>query len=62
MEHREYLEQKLKSLKRKFENNKELAGKLLAQKKIVDQKMQELTNSGALILAKVSAIQEMLNE
>lgn len=62
MEHKEFLEQKLKSLRRKFENNKEIAIKLIAQKNIVDTKLKELTASGAVICAKVAAITEMLNE
>ena len=62
MEHREFLEQKLKSLIRKFENNKEIAGKILQQKQIIDKKCEELISSGSLIAAKVSAIKEMQNE
>ncbi len=62
MEHKEFLEQKLKSLQRKFEKNKELAMTFMNQKKIVDEKLRELVDAGSLIAAKTSAIKEMLNE
>lgn len=62
MEHKEFLEQKVKNLKRKFEKNKELAKALMIQKRIVDRKLEELVNIGSQIAAKVAAIDDMLNE
>ena len=62
MEHKEFLEQKLKNLGRKFEKNRELGKHLLLQKKIVDKKLEESVSEASLILAKVAAIKEMINE
>ena len=62
MEPKEFLEQKLKNLKRKFEKNKEMAKVIMTQKAIVDGKLQSLVSSGTVICAKIAAIQEMLNE
>lgn len=62
MEHKEFLDQKLKSLKRKYEKNREIAIKLIEQQKIVNSKLKELTDAGAVILAKVAAITEIIQE
>ena len=62
MEHKEFLEQKAKSLGRKFEKNREIGKVLLQQKTILSKKLDELMKSMSQTAAKLVAIQEMLKE
>ena len=62
MELRKALEKKKQELSELFNKNKTQAQVFMKQKIIVDEQLKKLVASGSMIVAKMNAIDEMLEE